>query len=100
MNPEVWGPHTWIFLHSISLNYPKCPTRKDKDNMRNFIVSLKGVLPCDNCKENFNSIFLRSWKQIMRTKNPQESITSLRVDFFSNVVMGIVNDSEKKKSFN
>ena len=30
MNPKFWGPHAWIFLHSITLNYPKEPSDEDK----------------------------------------------------------------------
>ena len=22
MKPEIWGPHAWMFLHSITLEYP------------------------------------------------------------------------------
>ena len=31
-NPKIWGPSTWIFLHSISFSYPEKPTKKDKKN--------------------------------------------------------------------
>ena len=30
MNPSVWGPKLWFSLHTITLNYPKKPTYKDK----------------------------------------------------------------------
>lgn len=55
MKPEIWGPHAWIFLHSITLAYPEIPTQQDKINMRNFINSLGEVLPCNKCKINFKS---------------------------------------------
>ena len=54
MKPEIWGPHAWIFLHSITLEYPDHPTNEDKQNMTNFINALKYVLPCHKCKINFN----------------------------------------------
>jgi len=37
MRADIWGPHAWIFLHSISLEYPDNPTNIDKNNMKNFI---------------------------------------------------------------
>jgi hypothetical protein len=53
MRADIWGPHAWIFLHSISLEYPDSPTKADKDNMRKFINSLGDVLPCKKCIINF-----------------------------------------------
>lgn len=55
MKPELWGPHAWFLLHSISLEYPDTPTQQDKINMVNFINSLGNVLPCDKCKVNFQT---------------------------------------------
>lgn len=54
MNPRVWGPHAWIFLHSITLNYPQNPTEKEMDNYYNFFMMLRYVLPCDKCKGHYN----------------------------------------------
>jgi hypothetical protein len=53
MDSRFWGPHAWIFLHSITLEYPDVPTMRDKDNMSNFFNSLGNVLPCYKCKINF-----------------------------------------------
>ena len=55
MNPSYWGPHAWVFLHCVTMNYPDYPTKKNKENMRNFFYSLKDVLPCDKCKYNFGT---------------------------------------------
>lgn len=55
MDPNVWGPHAWIFLHSITLSYPECPTEKDKDNIKNFFNNLQHVLPCGSCRTHFNN---------------------------------------------
>lgn len=55
MKPEIWGPHAWFLLHSISLEYPDNPTSEDKQNMITFINSLGKVLPCEKCRTNFKS---------------------------------------------
>lgn len=55
MKPEIWGPHAWFLLHSISLEYPENPTIADKNNMRTFIYSLSNVLPCEKCRVNFQN---------------------------------------------
>jgi len=59
MRPDVWGPPAWIFLHSITLEYPDNPTKKDKQDMRNFFDSLGKVLPCHKCRNNFQMHFTK-----------------------------------------
>ena len=54
MNPTFWGPHAWIFLHSITMNYPKQPTQEDKQTYANFFISLQDVLPCDKCAYHYS----------------------------------------------
>lgn len=55
----VWGPAVWHFLHTMSFNYPVNPTDKDKQHYREFILSLRYVLPCGKCRENLKSNFKR-----------------------------------------
>jgi|APSaa5957512535_1039671.scaffolds.fasta_scaffold100626_2 hypothetical protein len=53
MNPEIWGPHGWFFLHSITLAYPDYPTNEDKMLYKQFFHTIGNVLPCDTCKVHF-----------------------------------------------
>ena len=53
MNPKFWGPHAWIFLHSVTMNYPKEPTEKDKLIYINFFKELQHILPCEKCAYNY-----------------------------------------------
>ena len=53
MNPKFWGPHGWIFLHSVTMNYPKNPSNDDKQLYRNFFSSLTRVLPCEKCAYHY-----------------------------------------------
>jgi hypothetical protein len=57
MLTTVWGPSTWHMLHTISFNYPVSPTCDEKRQYRNFILSLKDVLPCGKCRENLKMNF-------------------------------------------
>ena len=54
MNPEIWGPHAWILLHTITINYPNHPSKTDKLNYRNFFTSLQHCLPCDACSKHYS----------------------------------------------
>tara|TARA_B100001093_G_scaffold485396_1_gene519696 strand:- start:2065 stop:2694 length:630 start_codon:yes stop_codon:yes gene_type:complete len=53
MLTTVWGPSLWHTLHTISFNYPVNPTKRDKKNYKNFVLSLKHILPCKYCRMNF-----------------------------------------------
>jgi len=46
MLTSVWGPGMWHYLHTMSFNYPVYPCKNDKKYYRNFILSLRNVLPC------------------------------------------------------
>ena len=52
MLTSVWGPPVWLFLHTVSFNYPVHPTRADKKHYRRFIDSLRYILPCGHCRMN------------------------------------------------
>ena len=53
MNQNIWGPHLWFSLHTISFVYPLNPNNNDKENYKNFFLSLKNVIPCVICKKNY-----------------------------------------------
>lgn len=53
MDPNIWGSHAWLFLHTITLNYPEDPTKFDKENYKNFFENLSHVIPCDVCMGHY-----------------------------------------------
>jgi hypothetical protein len=57
MLTPVWGPSLWHFLHMMSFNYPVKPTKEDKKNYRDYIISLQFILPCRFCRENLTKNF-------------------------------------------
>ena len=54
MDPLIWGPSAWLFIHSITLSYPEKPSVEYQTNMKNFIHSLSYLLPCEECKYNYS----------------------------------------------
>jgi hypothetical protein len=52
MLTAVWGPSMWHYLHTMSFNYPVLPSAEDKRHYRDFILSLRNVLPCRHCRQN------------------------------------------------
>ena len=57
MEPTIWGPAAWKFLHTITFQYPEVPTDDDKRKYYIFFNSLKYVLPCPNCREHYSNNF-------------------------------------------
>jgi hypothetical protein len=53
MNQNIWGPHLWFSLHTISFNYPLNPTQEERNNFKNFFLNLQEVIPCSICKKNY-----------------------------------------------
>ena len=48
----IWGPSQWHMLHTISFNYPVNPTKEQKIQYRDYVLSLQNVLPCGACRKN------------------------------------------------
>ena len=71
MEPNIWGPPAWLFLHSITFQYPETPTFADKENFRTFFEKIQYVLPCPTCREHYtqninsNPIRLNSRKELI-----------------------------------
>ncbi len=53
-NVNFWGKMMWNFLHTISFNVdPIEMSKEDRDQYDTFLQSLKYVLPCRACRENY-----------------------------------------------
>lgn len=59
INPSLWGPSSWKFLHYVTLSYPDKPEDSDKTKMYNFFMMVKDVLPCEKCTYNFNEHIIK-----------------------------------------
>lgn len=53
MDPRIWGPHAWFFLHSVTFAYPDNPNEEDKKNIIQFFNGLSLILPCSVCREHY-----------------------------------------------
>lgn len=51
-DPKVWGPGVWKKIHQKTLNYPRNPLGRDKDEMYQFFMNLPNQLPCATCAAN------------------------------------------------
>ena len=107
MDSNIWGPPAWLFLHTITLNYPDNPTLEDKDNFRIFFNSLKNVLPCDKCKDHYaqniieTPIQLDSKKDLVKwlieIHNKVNELNNKPILTYDQVVNEYLNIYDKKK---
>jgi len=72
MNPEIWGPGAWIFLHTITLNYPNNPDIDVIDYHKNFFVLLKNIIPCEKCRLHYSQYLI---------DNPIDDVLNNKQDF-------------------
>ena len=56
LNPEIWGPHYWFFLHTIALTYPSSPNAIAKKKYYNFIQDLPLFIPHASIAKQFSNL--------------------------------------------
>jgi hypothetical protein len=57
MDPSFWGRSAWLYLHTLTFNYPTSPTPDDKSRMYNYFKQLPLFLPCPSCAKSFEIYF-------------------------------------------
>ena len=81
MNQNIWGPHMWFALHSISFTYPLHPTELDKKRYGKFIDLLQYVIPCSVCRKNFR----RNLKEFPPNLNSRKAFVYWLIDIHNEV---------------
>lgn len=56
LDPAVWGPHYWFFLHTIALNYPKYPNSVTKKKYYDLIQNFHLYIPVDKHASDFSKL--------------------------------------------
>ena len=73
MDPTIWGPKAWFFLHSVTLAYPDNPSQVEQNNIYHFFMSLKGSLPCKACKDHYAN-YVGDGKQLRTLQDRKDMI--------------------------
>jgi hypothetical protein len=55
-DPNVWGPHYWFFLHTISLTYPRRPNDITKKKYYDFVQNIPLFIPIESMATNFSKL--------------------------------------------
>jgi hypothetical protein len=56
IDPEIWGPHYWGFLHTIAFCYPNYPTTITKKKYYEFIHNLPLFIPTESISKQFSQL--------------------------------------------
>jgi hypothetical protein len=56
LDPKVWGPHYWFFLHTLAMTYPNHPNTITKKKYYEFIQNLPLFLPVENISGEFSKL--------------------------------------------
>lgn len=56
LDPTVWGPHYWFFIHTIALSYPLRPNAVTKKKYYDFIQNLPLFLPNELMATHFEKL--------------------------------------------
>lgn len=56
LDPDIWGPHYWFFLHTIAMSYPDHPNDVTKKKYYEFIMNLPLFIPIENMGNQFSKL--------------------------------------------
>jgi len=56
LDPKVWGPHYWFFLHTLAMTYPHHPNTITKKKYYEFIQNLPLFLPVEEISGEFSKL--------------------------------------------
>jgi hypothetical protein len=56
LDPKVWGPHYWFFLHTVAMTYPHYPNTITKKKYYEFIQNMPLFIPVEQISGEFSKL--------------------------------------------
>jgi len=56
LDPKIWGPHYWFFLHTVAMTYPHRPNSVTKKKYYEFIQNLPLFIPVEAISGEFSKL--------------------------------------------
>jgi hypothetical protein len=53
LDPNIWGPHFWFFLHTLAISYPHNPNAITKKQYYELIQNLPTFIPVEQMGKDF-----------------------------------------------
>lgn len=117
LDPKVWGPHYWFFLHTIALTYPILPNEVMRKKYYDFIQNLPLFLPIPEIGNEFSKMidrypvtpylesrqdFIR-WMHFIHNKInvsldlPEKTLEETMTEYYEHYKPKAVKDAEERK---
>ena len=85
MDPSVWGPAFWLFIHISTRNYPEKASPICKEQMKQFIIGLPCALPCKVCSEHARAFIESNYEHLDGVVSGRDVLFKFFVDFHNKV---------------
>jgi hypothetical protein len=85
VNPKIWGPSAWQFIHSVSFTYSHNPSNEEKHNFKHFYESLQYTLPCAGCRESYSNFIITEPTILANALDNRETLTKWLYDVHNRV---------------
>jgi len=56
LDPNIWGPHYWFFLHTVAMTYPHHPNTVTKKKYYEFIQNIPLFIPVEQISTEFSKL--------------------------------------------
>lgn len=56
LDPKIWGPHYWFFLHTVAMTYPHHPNAVTKKKYYEFVQNLPLFIPVEEISKEFEKL--------------------------------------------
>ena len=56
LDPKIWGPHYWFFIHTVVMTYPIRPNAVTKKKYYEFIQNLPLFIPVESMSGEFSKL--------------------------------------------
>ena len=56
LDPKIWGPHYWFFLHTVAMTYPHHPNAVTKKKYYEFVQNIPIFIPVEQISKEFEKI--------------------------------------------
>jgi hypothetical protein len=84
-DPSVFGPPLWFSLHNASAYYPETASPAHAERMKNIIVGLPVLLPCETCKEHATAYIENNKHRLSEICKTKKDLFAFFVDFHNYV---------------
>ena len=91
---DYWGPQLWFTLHNSAKHYPIYASPLYAERMKQFILALPVIIPCESCREHAMDYIDGYRDQLDIICSCRESLFNFFVDFHN-----YVNERKGKKIY-